>query len=261
MTSRSLRFDDEDSFTIAIVGFGAFGQLLTRIFLEHTDAQLLIVTSQKHTSSSSRMLFVAMKEISHANLIVPCVPISAFKTTIRTIASLIQKNTVVMDICSVKTAPVHHMKRLLPKDTQIIATHPMFGPDSVRICGGVKGLRMMIHNVTATPKTFLRVKQFFSSLGIQIITMTPREHDKAMAWSLGYSYLIGKIGQRLKIKKTPIDTLDFELLLQNKTIVQNDSEELFMDMQTYNPYASFVQQKIATTLLTLLKGINQKRKI
>jgi prephenate dehydrogenase len=249
MTSPSLRFDDEDSFTIAIIGFGAFGQLLARLLLEHTDAQLFIVSSQKHTSSNSRMSFVAMKEISQSNLVIPCVPISAFETTIHNIASLIQRNTVIMDICSVKTVPVHHMKRLLPQGTQIIATHPMFGPDSVRITGGVKGLRMMIHNATATPKTFLRVKQFFSSLGIQIITMTPLEHDKAMAWSLGYSYLIGKIGQRVKIKKTPIDTFDFELLLQNKGI-----------MQTYNPYASVVQKKVTATLSAILKTIDQKRK-
>jgi prephenate dehydrogenase len=246
--------------TVSIVGFGAFGKLLTHIILTHSNATVHVVSSKKIKSISHRLRQIQMQDIAEADLVIPCIPISAFEKTIQKIAPFLKHEAIVMDICSVKIQPVQHMKKHLPKNVQIIATHPMFGPDSFRINKGLKNVRMMIHNVSARSSEFHTICSFFAQLGVEMIPMTPRQHDKYMAWSLGYSYLIGKIGQRIKIKKTPIDTFDFELLLQNKGIVQNDSEELFLDMQTYNPYASVVQKKVTATLSAILKTIDQKRK-
>ena len=47
----------------------------------------------------------------------------------------------------------------------------------------------------------------------------------------------------IKLKETPIDTLDFKLLLQNMKIVSSDSEQLFLDMQINNPFAKEVHHK------------------
>ena len=48
----------------------------------------------------------------------------------RPIAPLLSPDALVIDVCSVKEYPVRLMKELLPERVSILATHPMFGPDS-----------------------------------------------------------------------------------------------------------------------------------
>jgi prephenate dehydrogenase len=242
--------------TVAIVGFGAFGKLLTHIILTHSNATVLVVSSKKIKSINHRLRQIQMQDIAEADLVIPCIPISAFEKTIQKMAPFLKHEAIVMDICSVKIQPIQHMKKHLPKNVQIIATHPMYGPDSFRINGGLRGLRLMMHNVRAKEKTFMTMHAFFKSLKLTVLLMTPTKHDKWMAWSLGYSYLVGKIGQRLKITQTPIDTLDFELLLKNKDIVSHDSEELFLDMQRHNPFAKGVRSKFIHITQKLFREID-----
>lgn len=246
--------------TIAIIGFGRFGKLLTKILLNNSQADLIVIDKQDHTSNHKRLSFVDLKKVAASDLVIPCVPISAFEKVILQTAPLLKKSAVVMDICSVKVLPVRIMKKHLPKNIQIIASHPMFGPDAFRINKGLKNLKMVLHNVSAAGSTFSNIKSFFKQIGLDIIEITPEEHDRFLAWSLGYSYLIGKISQRLKLTETPIDTLDFNLLLQNMEIIKRDSEELFMDMQINNPFAEKVHRKFIKVTEKILGEIRLKKK-
>lgn len=244
--------------TIAIIGFGRFGKLLTKILLNNSQTDLIVIDQQKHTSNHKRLSFVDLKAVSAADLVIPCVPISVFEKVILQTAPLLKNSAVVMDICSVKVLPVRIMKKHLPKNIQIIASHPMFGPDAFRVNKGLKNLKMVLHNVSAAGSTFSNIKSFFKQIGLDVIEITPEEHDRFLAWSLGYSYLIGKISQRLKINKTPIDSVDFKLLLENKDIISSDSEELFMDMQTKNPFAREVHRKFKKVANEVLNQIKKK---
>lgn len=229
--------------TIAVIGYGRFGQLLTKIFLENSDAHVEVISNKRPSNTHKQLSFVRLDEIGSADLVIPCVPISAFEQTIQKIAPLLKDSAIVMDVCSVKVLPIKIMRKHLPKNVQVIASHPMFGPDSFRIHKGLKKLKLVLHNVNASSLIFANMKSFFEQLGLTVIELTPEKHDQFLARSLGYSYLIGKIGQRLKLRQTPIDTYDFQLLLQNKKIVSNDSEQLFKDLQTLNPFAKDVQKK------------------
>ncbi|MBI4064753.1 prephenate dehydrogenase [Candidatus Gottesmanbacteria bacterium] len=244
--------------TIAIIGFGRFGRLLAQIFLQWSNANILIVSRNKNHRSHRLLSFVNLQNIHSADLIIPCVPISAFKETIQQVALVAKNSAIVMDVCSVKVIPVQIMKSFLPKHIQIIASHPLFGPDSFRINNGLKNLRLVLQNVSTNRQEYIDITSFFIQLGIKVITLSPKKHDQLLAWSLGYSFLVGKIGQKLKIKQTPIDTFDFTLLLQNVDIVRNDSEELFMDMQVFNPYAPQVHKKILKTLQTIVRSIKKR---
>ena len=98
-------------------------------------------------------------------------------------------------------------------------------------------------------------------MGLKIIELSPKDHDKFMALSLGYSYFIGKIAQRMDIKKTPIDTHDFEMLFEHMSIIKSDSDQLFFDMQTKNPFAKNMLTRLDKTvdnLLTDIRHIQEK---
>ena len=68
--------------------------------------------------------------------------------------------------------------------------------------------------------------------------MTPEEHDRYGAYSINYTHLIGRIGERIGIRETPIDTQGFIVIRDVMQYVVNDRMELFFDMQRYNPYAA-----------------------
>lgn len=275
---------------ITVIGFGRFGQLLVKTLLEHSRAKIILISSKPRTHIFTEVLEDHAKEVelsnrisnkranvvrgkkinfSHKNLevksvdwlknadlIIPCVPISNFESVIKKISPLIKKGATIMDVCSVKVIPARIMKTFLPAGTQIIASHPMFGPDSYEIKKQLRGFKIVLWNISAKEKNYKQIKKFFSDLGLLTIELSPENHDKFIAMSLGYSYMIGKISQRMDIKKTSIDTYDFRLLLDHLSIIKKDSEQLFFDMQTKNPYARSMLLRLKKTLNNLLHELN-----
>ncbi|MBI2337784.1 prephenate dehydrogenase [Candidatus Daviesbacteria bacterium] len=244
---------------VAVIGFGRFGKLMVKILLKYSQVKITLIESKKINISHKNLIVGSYNAVKNADVIIPCVPISNFETLVKQIAPLVKKNAIIMDVCSVKILPVDIMRNHLPTSTQIIASHPMFGPDSYRIKKRLNGLKLVIWNISTKKDYYLQVKKFFSNLGLTIIEITPKDHDKYMAFSLGYSYFIGKIGQRMDIKKTPIDTYDFKLLLDHISIIRKDSEQLFFDMQTKNPYAKKMLTKLNRIYDVLLKEIKSKK--
>ncbi|HLD01707.1 MAG TPA: prephenate dehydrogenase/arogenate dehydrogenase family protein [Patescibacteria group bacterium] len=245
--------------TIAIIGFGRFGSLLVSVLLKESKSKLIVISSKKVALVHKNLVVGSMNRVQDADVIIPCVPISSFETVIKQMAKFVKKEAIVIDVCSVKTLPVDIMKTNLPITTQIVASHPMFGPDSYRIKKTLHGLRLVICNISAKNNTYQQLRSFFQSLGLVTIELSPKNHDKLMAFSLGYSYFVGKIGQRMGIRKTPIDTHDFHLLLENISIVKSDSEQLFFDMQTKNPFAKDMLTKVNKTVSNLLDEVEQRR--
>lgn len=73
--------------------------------------------------------------------------------------------------------------------------------------------------------------------------MTAEQHDQYAAYSQAYAFLVGKISQRMNIQPTPIDTMWYKLLMEERDAIQNDSEQLFFDIQTKNPFTPAMRQK------------------
>ncbi len=78
--------------------------------------------------------------------------------------------------------------------------------------------------------------------------MSPQEHDKLMAFSLAYTHLIGRIGERIQVRNTTIDTRGFAQLLKVQGYVVNDTFKLFRDVQNFNPYAKEMRAQVRQAL-------------
>ncbi len=81
-----------------------------------------------------------------------CVAISALPEVLERIAPRLAPGTLVMDTCSVKSLPAAWMQSLLPPTVDILASHPLFGPDSA--AGGMDGLPMVLWPVRLAPAAF-----------------------------------------------------------------------------------------------------------
>ncbi|MFA5813748.1 MAG: prephenate dehydrogenase/arogenate dehydrogenase family protein, partial [Patescibacteria group bacterium] len=123
-----------------IIGYGRFGKLWADVLSSYGD----VLIYDKNQTEKNTSLAKAIK----TDLLFLLVPISEMENCCREIAPLLGPKTIVIDACSVKVHPVKVMRKWLPKNQPIIATHPLFGPDSVARLG-LKNQRIVVSPVRA----------------------------------------------------------------------------------------------------------------
>ena len=104
------------------------------------------------------------EDAARADIVVLTVAISAMEETCARLAPLLRPGSLVIDTCSVKVWPVEIMRRHVPDKAGILATHPLFGPDSGR--DGIRGLKIVLCPVRVTPSAYQQVRGFLESLGL-----------------------------------------------------------------------------------------------
>jgi len=176
------------------------------------------------------------------------VPIRRFEEVITEIGPRLNDNQTVIDVCSVKVHPVDVMTRVLPKSLGIIATHPLFGPDSLRLS---TNLKMMMDPTRDVHGLYSFWKKFFTDQGIQVIEMSPESHDRLAASTQGVTHFLGRALREFGIKKTSFDTQGFRDLLDLVDQTCNDTWELFTDLQKYNPYTQSMIEKLNRAYLAI----------
>ncbi len=247
---------------IGIIGYGRFGKFLAEILAKNLSQEFQIVVFSRRTivEKDSQIEFLPLAEIKQADVVIPCIPISIFEETITAIAPLIKKNCVVIDVCSVKVFPIEIMTRLLGSSTQIIGSHPVFGPDSFKKNGGLKNLPIVLTQVRCESATFTKIKEICTRLELHILEMTAEQHDKYAAYSQAYAFLIGKISQEMNIQPTPIDTMWYKLLIEERNAIEHDSTQLFFDIQEKNPFTAEMRQKFKKSVDGVFAEIEKDQK-
>jgi prephenate dehydrogenase len=115
---------------VAIIGFGRFGELLSDLLSSNYEIAVIESDSSRLTAATEKGYRSAeLKDLNSFDTIIFAVPISVIDGEIAKATQYITNSQLVMDICSVKVYPANVLKKYLP-DSRLIATHPMFGPDS-----------------------------------------------------------------------------------------------------------------------------------
>jgi prephenate dehydrogenase len=140
-----------------------------------------------------------------------------------------------VDVCSVKEYPIQWMRETLPDTVSILATHPMFGPDSA--AESLDGRKICLCKVKIAEEQYRKIRRYLSSKGLIVIEATAREHDEQIASSLALTHLIGRTLAESGATQLAIDTEGYKRLLHILEVVERDTWQLFTDMHHYNPYA------------------------
>jgi prephenate dehydrogenase len=242
-----------------IIGFGRFGQLWVRELAKH--GQVLVCDKRKFSlPKNSKLKAVNLKQAAACEMVFLCVPISQIAAVCKQISQYLNPASLVLDTASVKVRPVVEMKKFLPKRQPIIATHPLFGPDSVRRLGTIQGLKIVVCPVRSSQAHEIRAARLFEKMGLKIIQTTPWEHDRQMAPSQGLVHFIGRGLMGLRLKHQEIATPDFETLLHIGDMVGHDTWQLFCDMQNFNPFAKSIRRKFLGNLHRMEQRINVPEK-
>lgn len=230
---------------VGIIGYGRFGRLWADVLTSHHRVR---VTDKSPQLSTTRR-FVPLSELcATSQTIFLCVPINQFENSVAEIAPHLKPGTTLVDVCSVKVHPSKVMQTQLGtrSNVTLIATHPMFGPDSA--AGGVKNLPMVTWHVAGDAGRYDEWVTFFQELGIRTVEMSPEEHDRLAAYSQGVTHYVGRVLDKLDLHATPIDTQGFKILRSLIEQTCNDSWELFHDLQTYNPYTGEMRVRLQAAL-------------
>ncbi len=232
--------------TVAIIGGkGGMGKCLANLF---GDLGHAVMIADVDTQLSSK------EAASVADVVVISVPIEATPDVIRELGPLVKQDSLLIDVCSVKSEPLSVM--LESCRGSVIGTHPLFGP-SVH---SLQGQRLVI-----TPGRgddwLVWLKTMFEARGLELLETTAERHDKAMAIVQVLTHfsteVMGKTMARLGV---PIDeTLLFtspiylmEMFMTARHFAQ--SPRLYGSIQMANPETPAVTQ-------AYIEAANELRKI
>ena len=81
-----------------------------------------------------------------------------------------------------------------------------------------------------------------------VVELTPREHDRRMASSLILTHFVGRGLIAYGAKTTGVDTEGYKRLLRILETVQNDSWQLFEDMNRFNEFAAPMRRRFLKAL-------------
>lgn len=176
---------------------------------------------------------------SRNDLVIVAVPIQVTVAVIEEIAPHVRPGACLIDITSIKRAPLEAMLRAAPENVDVIGTHPMFGPH-----GGDFDRQKVVLCRGRGEASFLRVKKLFESFGAETIEATAEEHDAQMALIQVLVHektmVLGSVLERLKADlgrslqfASPIYRT--ELAMIGRMFSQR--AELYADILTVNPEA------------------------
>lgn len=238
--------------TIGVIGYGNFGKVICNTLFPHN--KIVLYTTQKMAPSERVSVTTSLSELAEqADVIIPAVPIRNFEKTIKKLAKIIRPQTVVMDICSIKEYPARIMQQYLPNNP-LIASHPMFGPNSIAKKGSISHMNYVLHNISASSIFYDSLKKYLEHITLDVIEMTPEEHDRLAAKSQFFTLTVGEVYQQMRLMPTTIDTPGSSALFDALQFSGTD-RHIIVDMIAYNRFC----KPILYEFIRLLQGLEENK--
>ena len=243
---------------ISFIGFGNFGQFIVKHLTPYTRVYAHDVRDLSKRAAELGVTWVAsMDEALNKQVIILCVPVQFLEPLLQTIGSKINPDSLVVDVASVKVKPVELMKKYLPAETNLVALHPLFGPQSGK--NGIMGLNIVACEVRY-PK-FDKVVDFLENqLKLNVLIRTPEIHDQQMAYVQALTHFVGRAVNEMDIPDVEQKTPAYQYLLDIKRNLGQDSWDLFLTIENGNPYAAKVRQDFLKELEALNVKLSEQEK-
>ena len=240
---------------IGVLGFGRLGKLLVRNFTLDATVCVYDINLERSEVENLGAKLATLEEICKSKILIICVPISQISSVANQIKNLVTKDTLVIDVCSVKVYPMEKLTSILSKEVEVLGTHPMFGPDSAS--RSLYGCKVVLCQERVSDKVFNNIKGYLESHGLKVIVSTAHEHDKQIADSLILTHTIGRTLMDMNSSPMEIDTKGYRRLLKILETVENDSVQLFNDMNKYNPYAKEMREALSSSLNKVITSVKE----
>jgi len=229
---------------VGVYGLGRFGSFWAELLSHSFPVAAWSRSADRLVPPGVRR--VGLEELFQSDIVWLCPSISAMAEVLTEIAPLVRPGQTIADTCSVKIVPARLMEEKLPSHARLLATHPMFGPDSAK--AGLTGLPVVLHDLRNAAEPLVFWDRTFTELGMNVLKMTPEEHDKAAAYTQGVTHYLGRVLDDMGLKTHPIATRGYQRLLDLVQQTCNDPFQLFLDMQNFNPHTAAMRADLKASL-------------
>jgi prephenate dehydrogenase len=201
--------------------------------------------------------------VQDADQIILCVSINAMEEVVKAISPSLREGQVVMDISSIKEAPVKTMHQYI-KDATVLGTHPVFGPGS----NGVKHKAYILTPTNTKEQEFAeKFKLWLEKEEAHVFIMTPKKHDELMSVVLGLPHFLGLVACEtlLEQKNLPetkkVAGTTYRMLFTLAEATALETPDLYAAVQTNLPELGKIEDTFmvkAQELLSLIKSKDNK---
>jgi prephenate dehydrogenase len=241
--------------TVCIVGYGRFGTLLASLMRR----EFAVSICEDNPESAARVIAdalprVMLNEIGRFDIVMFAVPISSLESVIKDAAAYVSEGQLVMDVCSVKVYPAQLMKKYL-QGCQILATHPMFGPDSAS--KGLDGLQLALCPISVDDETVQTIADFWQRKAVEVLITSPERHDRDVVYSLAFTHSVARIILGMNAPDIMLTTRNFNAVTEVARLAAKDTDQLFHDMLFYNPFFKQMKQELEASTSSLCARLDE----
>jgi prephenate dehydrogenase len=252
---------------IAVIGAGKMGVWFAKFF-EAKKHEVILADRKKEQLEYLKDVPVDLttnfqEAVCDADQIYLCVSISAIEDVVKTISPVLHSGQVVMDICSIKEAPVKTMHQYI-KEATVLGTHPVFGPGS----NGVKHKAYILTPTNPVEEKFAaEFKKWLEQEEANVFVMSPKKHDELMSVVLGLPHFLGLVAcETLLEQKNLAETKQvagttYRMLFTLAEATALETPDLYATVQTNLSEIGEIEDLFmskAQELLTLIKNKDQK---
>jgi len=246
--------------SFGIVGYGHFGQFLAASLTRFGKVLAYDADDAKLDHATDGVRSARLEEVAAADVVILAVPFSALAGVLLELRDLVGRDTVVMDVVSTKERAGKLLEEILRPDANLLATHPLFGPPSMTWIE--PGLRLVVTAergpAAAGFRGFLE-----EELGLEVVSIPPDEHDRAMAYMQSLPFFIARALvsiDLLELKHRDVLAIpSFEKLAEIAFIEQQHTVDMFDTSQISNPYADEARRQFVSALQQLQAEIEAHR--
>ncbi len=225
---------------VTIVGTGLMGGSLGLAIKKHKLAKEVVGLSQKQSSLvhaiKCKVIDVGetniQKAIKNADLVVLATPVDSIISLFAMIKPYLKRGCFVTDLGSAKVEIVEKAEAVLPMPGNFLGSHPLVGSEKT----GVENADAQLFQgstciLTPTKKTTRstqeKMKLLWSTVGAQVKTLSPTEHDEILGYMSHLPHLIS-FGL---LETIPQDDLEYMTRsLSDSTRIAGSSPQMWNDI-------------------------------
>lgn len=198
------------------------------------------------------------KLASLSDILIISVPIHHTASVIHEVAPFMKKNSLMVDVTSVKEEPSKVMEEVLRDDIEYIPTHPIFGPRTSNLTD-----QIIVLTPNKKEKWYDKVYKYLNNKNMRIIETTPQKHDYMMSivQVLTHFSFISTASTIEKLKVDLSETEDYESPLYNLMIdmiarIVAQNPYLTYYIQSMNKNGSYIRNTFSEAVIELRDVIN-----
>jgi prephenate dehydrogenase len=230
---------------VGFVGYGQFGRALGALA---AAVGMDVRAYDVHAAVPDEIRAPSLERLAaEVEFIVVAVPVERIRSVLEGLKPYGGPQHVVLDVGSVKIAPMAAMREVLGGLTPWVGTHPLFGPTSLAL--GEQPLTVLVCPSPVHPGAAGRARALFEELGCRVVEQDADAHDRLMASTHALAYFVAKAMLDTGVESdTQIGPPSFKGVLRTIEAVRSDATHLFTAIHVLNPYAAAARRRLLAAL-------------